>query len=53
MSTEATVLMVVTLAVVWGGLIASILFLRSKPEADDMPAGGDGPESETGGSLSD
>ncbi|WP_082095894.1 methionine/alanine import family NSS transporter small subunit [Demequina flava] len=41
MSTGAIILMVVTLAVVWGGLIASILFLRAKPERDDMPTGGD------------
>lgn len=51
MSTEAIILMTITLVVVWGGLIASIIFLRSKPEADDMPPGGDEPEAETGGSL--
>ncbi|MGC5583668.1 methionine/alanine import family NSS transporter small subunit [Ornithinimicrobium sp. W1679] len=35
MTTSAIVMMLVAMAVVWGGLTASILFLRSRPEVTD------------------
>ena len=35
MTTTAVVMMLVAMVVVWGGLIASILFLRSRPEVTD------------------
>jgi hypothetical protein len=37
MSTSAVVMMILALTLVWGGLAASILFLRSKPLAHDTP----------------
>jgi len=40
MSGSAIMLMVLSLAVVWGGLLASILALRARPERADFPAGG-------------
>ena len=33
--------LLLALVLVWGGLIASILFLRSRPELAAYPAGGD------------
>ena len=35
MTTTAVVMMLVAMVVVWGGLVASILFLRSRPEVTD------------------
>ncbi|MGD8149855.1 methionine/alanine import family NSS transporter small subunit [Ornithinimicrobium sp. Y1694] len=35
MTPVAVVMMIVAIALVWGGLIASILFLRSQPEVSD------------------
>ena len=35
MTTSAVLMMVVAMLVVWGGLVASILFLRAHPEVDD------------------
>lgn len=32
MNTAAILMMILALALVWGGLVASILFLRSRPE---------------------
>jgi hypothetical protein len=32
-------LLLLALVLVWGGLIASILFLRSRPELSDYPTG--------------
>jgi hypothetical protein len=37
MSTSAVVMMILALTLVWGGLVASILFLRSRPLAHDTP----------------
>ncbi|WP_134772922.1 methionine/alanine import family NSS transporter small subunit [Ornithinimicrobium flavum] len=37
MSTSAVVMMILALTLVWGCLIASILFLRAKPLAHDTP----------------
>lgn len=40
MTPVAIVFLVLALLVVWGGLIASIVFLRARPEVADYPAGG-------------
>lgn len=40
MTTTAIIFLVVTIIVVWGGLVASILALRARPEAEDLPEGG-------------
>lgn len=37
MTTTAIIMMIVAMLVVWGGLIASILFMRSRPEVRDGP----------------
>lgn len=37
MNTSAVVMMILALALVWGGLTASILFLRARPLAHDTP----------------
>ena len=37
----AITFLLLALVLVWGGLIASILFLRSRPELATYPAGGD------------
>lgn len=36
MNTSAIVMMVVAIALVWGGLIASILFMRANPQVDSV-----------------
>ncbi|MDN4477063.1 methionine/alanine import family NSS transporter small subunit [Demequina sp. SYSU T00039] len=41
MSAAAMTLMVVVMVVIWGGLVASIMFLSRRPEAADMPPGGE------------
>lgn len=41
MSADALVLMVVSLVVIWGGLITAILVLARQPENDHMPEGGE------------
>ena len=41
MSTEAIILLVLAIVVVWGGLVASTLALRARPERTDFPPGGD------------
>jgi hypothetical protein len=33
--------LLLALVLVWGGLVASILFLRSRPELASYPAGGE------------
>lgn len=35
MNTAAIVMMLVAMIVVWGGLVASIVFLRNRPEVTD------------------
>lgn len=46
MNTSAVVMMVVSILLVWGGLIASILFMRAHPrvsvEDPDLEPGDDG-----------
>ncbi|GAA1757956.1 methionine/alanine import family NSS transporter small subunit [Agromyces humatus] len=41
MTPIAIVFLVLAIVLVWGGLIASVLFLRSRPELEQYPAGGD------------
>ncbi|MDT0323463.1 methionine/alanine import family NSS transporter small subunit [Streptomyces millisiae] len=40
MSTSAVVMMIVAMAIVWGGLVAAIIKLRSHPDEPE-PADGD------------
>ncbi|AEG42939.1 methionine/alanine import family NSS transporter small subunit [Isoptericola variabilis] len=40
MTTAAILMMIVALLVVWGGLIAAILWLRANPERTSYPEGG-------------
>ncbi|WP_418275308.1 methionine/alanine import family NSS transporter small subunit [Isoptericola jiangsuensis] len=40
MTTEAILMLIVALVIVWGGLVLSILALRARPERADYPAGG-------------
>ncbi|WP_415953868.1 methionine/alanine import family NSS transporter small subunit [Streptomyces sp. KLOTTS4A1] len=37
MSTGAVVMMIVSIIIVWGGLIAAIIKLRSHPDEHSMP----------------
>lgn len=41
MSADAAIMMIVALVIVWGGLVASILALRARPERADYPPGGE------------
>lgn len=40
MTIPAIILMIFAMLVIWGGLIASILWLRANPERPAYPAGG-------------
>lgn len=40
MTGVAIVFLILAIVVVWGGLIASSLYLRSRPEVTDYPPGG-------------
>lgn len=40
MTALAVTFLVLAIVVVWGGLVASALFLRRQPELADYPAGG-------------
>ncbi|BDZ64834.1 methionine/alanine import family NSS transporter small subunit [Agromyces mangrovi Wang et al. 2018] len=37
----AIAFLIIALLVVWGGLVASILYLRRRPEAGEYPPGGE------------
>lgn len=37
MTTPAILMLVVAILIVWGGLLASVLYLRAKPEVVDGP----------------
>ncbi|MDR1236709.1 MAG: methionine/alanine import family NSS transporter small subunit [Propionibacteriaceae bacterium] len=39
MSTPAVILLLLSIIVIWGGLIASAIFLLRKPELSDWPEG--------------
>ncbi|WP_435737456.1 methionine/alanine import family NSS transporter small subunit [Cellulosimicrobium sp. PMB13] len=41
MSPDAVVVLVLAIVVVWGGLVASALALRARPERTDFPPGGE------------
>lgn len=41
MTPTAIVFLVAAILIVWGGLVASMLFLRRRPERADYPAGGE------------
>ncbi|WP_084127008.1 methionine/alanine import family NSS transporter small subunit [Demequina sp. NBRC 110054] len=41
MSADALLLMLLAMAVIWGGLAASIVFLARAPEHTHMPPGGE------------
>lgn len=41
MTPTAIVVLVLAILIVWGGLAASILLLRARPERADYPAGGE------------
>lgn len=48
MATSAILMMIVAIGIVWGGLLAAVLFLRAKPQVTDGewavdPDGVDGP----------
>lgn len=55
MTLPAVVMMIVAITVLWGGLVAAILFLRSRPEVVDGPwavdpdVAGSDPERPAGG----
>jgi hypothetical protein len=38
---SAVVLLVLAILIVWGGLVASALALRARPEREDLPPGGE------------
>ncbi|WP_402469571.1 methionine/alanine import family NSS transporter small subunit [Isoptericola aurantiacus] len=39
MTTEAILIMLVAMVIIWGGLVASILALRARPERPEYPPG--------------
>ena len=41
MNASAITLMIIAMLVVWGGLIAAIMFLRSRSDVEVWPAGGE------------
>ncbi len=41
MSTQAVILMIVAIVTLWGGLAASIIILRARPEVAAYPPGGE------------
>jgi hypothetical protein len=36
----AITFLILAILIVWGGLVASVLYLRARPERSDYPAGG-------------
>ncbi|WP_156163731.1 methionine/alanine import family NSS transporter small subunit [Demequina subtropica] len=41
MNADALVLMLVSIVLIWGGLVASIAYVARRPENDHMPDGGE------------
>ncbi|WP_144276393.1 methionine/alanine import family NSS transporter small subunit [Demequina sp. NBRC 110053] len=41
MSPEAVALMAVSMLIIWGGLVGSIVLLARRPEPTDLPDGGE------------
>ncbi|MBD5784950.1 methionine/alanine import family NSS transporter small subunit [Cellulosimicrobium terreum] len=46
MNTSAVILLILSIVVVWGGLVASALALRARPERTVFPPGGEDDERE-------
>ncbi|QEW02882.1 methionine/alanine import family NSS transporter small subunit [Microbacterium lushaniae] len=44
MSAVAIVFLTLAIVILWGGLIASILYLRARPDRADYPQGGEDDE---------
>lgn len=51
MTPTAILFLVLAIAVVWGGLTASLLFLRARPERTDYPSGGGHDERDDAGPV--
>ncbi|WAB81895.1 methionine/alanine import family NSS transporter small subunit [Microcella daejeonensis] len=51
MTPIAITFLIGALVIIWGGLAASILVLRRRPERDDYPAGGEPDEREGTGPV--
>lgn len=49
MTPTAIVFLIGAILIVWGGLVASILLLRARPERTDYPAGGEHEERDDSG----
>lgn len=41
MTPISIVFLILAIVIVWGGLVASVLYLRARPERSDFPPGGD------------
>jgi len=41
MNTSAIILLILAVVLVWGGLIASIMFVRARPNVTTWPPGGE------------
>ena len=50
MTTEA-IIMLLAMLIMWGGLVVSIVALRSRPERDDLPPGGEDDHREDAGII--
>lgn len=48
MSASAIVMFIVAITILWGGLVGSILFLRSRPEITTGPYAADPDEAQEG-----
>lgn len=46
MSVSALIFMILAIALLWGGLISSAVFLARKPEVRDYPPGGEDDEAD-------
>lgn len=44
MSPIAFIFLIISSIIIWGGLIASVLYLNMKPEVEHFPEGGTDPE---------
>jgi hypothetical protein len=44
MTPAALILMIVSIMILWGGLIAAVVALRFRSEVDEYPPGGEGTE---------
>lgn len=44
MSTVAIVFLIISVTLIWGGLLASVVFLARQPEVETYPEGGEDAE---------